>query len=165
MIGGLTEKQWQDLEDALLKNQPPPATEKEMASAPHVTAITIAGSDAGVLLNAEINKGQIRTIYINAIAALALAQDISGAGELRGWWKEGLAYDRNPELPFPTGEKVITADYVTSFLTSAAIDGVFLKMLLASETVTYAMSKNIAMELMLGIFTNGQRFGWLGREQ
>lgn len=161
MVGGLTKDQWRDLEDLFQRNEPPPATDREMADAAHITAITLAGSDAGVLFNFEINRTGTRFVYFSAIAALAFARDTSTAGDERGWWNEGLAYQRNIALPFPTGNDAKTADFVASFTTTAAPDGLFVKFVLGKELVTYAIVKNVAMEMMLGTFETGKRFGWL----
>ncbi len=163
MPGGYTEAQWNGLLELFEQNEPKAPKDREIAKSKRITAVTIAAGEAGMLLNVELNRAKTRFIYLSAAAALSLARDISAAGDERGWWKEGLAYQRNPALVFPTSNDANDADFVASLLTVVAPDGLFVKFVLGKETVTYAMTKNIAMEIMLAAKAAADRHKWLGQ--
>jgi hypothetical protein len=161
MAETMTPQQWADLNKLFRDCEPKTPTSRELASCLPVTAVTMAGSDSGMLFHFEIGAADGHFVYVNAIPALVLARDIAAAGDERGWWNEGLAYQRNSNLRIPASADADSAAFIASLAVVAAPHGVFVKTVTERRAKVYAMTKNIAMEIMLGIRENTLRFEWI----
>ncbi len=72
----LTQQQWRELDQLFRDHEPGMPTDQELDRSIWINAVTIAGSDSGLLLHAETTEGA-RFFYLNAIPALCLGRDIS----------------------------------------------------------------------------------------
>jgi hypothetical protein len=163
-MSGLTREQWRELDQLFRDNEPQMPPDEELGSSDWINAVTFAGSGSGVLMNTETSV-QFRFFYMNAIVALWFARDIMKAGEEWGWWKEDLAYQRNPRLRQPRSADADIAEPVISLATIASPNGLFVKFALGKRQPVFRMTKNIAMEIMRAVAINADRFGWAQARQ
>ena len=139
-------------------------TEKDLARAPRINAITMAGSDAGILLRLGFRKPKEVTFFINCLICQYLYAAINDAAVEGGWSKSGAHYQRDEVLSVPTTNDVNSALNVSSITTTAAPSGILVNFGGAGESLLTYTPEVIALELRAGIKLAANQTGWWGKD-
>jgi hypothetical protein len=159
-----TRQELDELKRSMLERVPALPTVADFKTAQRVNAITMAGSDRGILLNLEISRGATVMLQLNPVVALVLFTNIHAAAKTGNWWKTELKYRRSGTLRIPNTDDAKTAANVISLTTGAAGQGMLVNLGGAHASYMIYLPRKIAGELLLGIRMSAEQAGWWGED-
>ena len=139
--------------------------EADLGRAPRVNAVTMAGSDAGLLLRLSLRrKPKQTTFFLNCVICQYLFAALNDAAAQGGWWKSGSLYERDNNMGFPISDDIAGALNVSSITTTAAPSGILVNFGGTGDSLLTYMPEAIAAELHEGIKLAGNEAGWWGKD-
>jgi hypothetical protein len=89
----------------MLEHAPRLATSADLNSAHRVAAVTMVGSESAMVFTFQVNKGNMIPVHMNVVVVAELFIGINAAGDVAGWWKSKLAYQRDATMRIPTSRR------------------------------------------------------------
>jgi hypothetical protein len=68
----------------------------------------------------QVNKRDVIPVHTNVVVVAELFIGTNAAGDIAGWWKSKLVYQRDATMRIPTSEDAETSADVISLTTGAA---------------------------------------------
>jgi hypothetical protein len=166
MATGFTQAELDMLLAIIDEVAPPPPTKLDKIEAPKVTALRIAITDKGALLNIETKGGETCMYWLNVWVAKELAGAISFSSDAYNWAKRGLKPNPSDHIKVPEPSDLNAAAAIHSVATYGEPSGVIARFAIGNPIKyrTLYLPRTAALEIMMGLGNGGTQAQWWTEE-